>query len=85
MRRYPQPGLSRAICSTSARTDGAVRGRPGFRREYAQRRRTRQACQRSRVHGERIRRSGDSWLRGSRRDSAARTARSAQDSRGALT
>jgi hypothetical protein len=32
MRRYPQPGLSRAISRTSARTARAVRGRPGARR-----------------------------------------------------
>lgn len=29
---YPQPGLSRAISSTSLRMAGAVRGRPGARR-----------------------------------------------------
>jgi hypothetical protein len=32
MRRYPPPGLSRAIFSTSARIACAVLGRPGARR-----------------------------------------------------
>jgi hypothetical protein len=83
MRRYPQPGLSRAISSTSARTAWAVRGRPGLRRGYAHRLLTRSACQRSKVRGETIRRT---WRRlpvGSRRASADKTARSAQDSLGA--
>jgi hypothetical protein len=57
MRRYPQPGLSRAISRASARMAAAVRGRPEVRRGYAHRRRTRSACQRSKVRGEMIKRS----------------------------
>ena len=75
MRRYPQPGLSRAISSTSARTAAAVRGRPGFWRGRVQRLRTRLACRRSTVRGETIRPSRPSSPRGSSRASAARTAR----------
>src|SRR5450756_2238015 len=85
MRRYPQPGLSRAISSTSARTAAALPGRPGERRGWVQCRRARSACQRSRVRGELIRRSWRSWLPGSCRASAASTARSAHDSLGFLT
>lgn len=83
MRRYPQPGLSRAISSTSARVADAVRGRPGVRRGYAHRRRTRSVYQRSRVRRETIRRSWLRWCLGSSLASAARTARSAHDSLGA--
>ena len=59
----PQPGLSRAISSTSARIACAVRGRPGARCGKVQRLRTRLACQRSKVRGEMIRRDWRSWLK----------------------
>jgi hypothetical protein len=85
MRWCPQRGLSRAISRINVRTVGAVRGRPGAGRGWAQCRQTRLACQRSRVRGETIRPSWRSWLLGSSRASAASTARSAQDSRGFLT
>ena len=60
----------------------AVRGLPGVRRGYVQRRRTRSACQRSKVCGEMTRRSWRRCPLGSSRASAARIARSAQDSFG---
>jgi hypothetical protein len=81
----PQPGLSRAISSASARMACAERGRPGTRRRYAQRFWTRSACQRSTVRGETIRRSCRRRPLGSSRASADKTARSAQDSFGDLT
>ena len=85
--RYPvKPALGEEYIAAngSAPMACAVRGRPGVRRGYAQRRLTGYACQRSRVRGETIRRS---WLRrclGSSLASAARIARSARDSLGAL-
>jgi hypothetical protein len=81
----PAGGLSRAISSTSTRIALTVRGRPRARRGKVHRRRTRPACQRSRVRGETIRRSWQRRLRGSKRASAASNARSAQDSLGAFT
>jgi hypothetical protein len=71
--------------SASWRIAGPVRGRPGVRCGYVQRRLTSSACQRSSVRGVTIR---DSWRRRavqSRRVRAARIARSVQDSRGDLT
>src|SRR6266542_3524076 len=50
MRRYPQPGFSRANCSTSSRSSAAVGGRPG-RRGYVQRRATSSRCPRRSVAG----------------------------------
>jgi hypothetical protein len=57
MRRYPHPGLSRAISITRTRIACAMRGRPGVRRGYAHRLLTRSACHRSRVRREMIRRT----------------------------
>ena len=51
MRRYPQPGFSRANCSTSSRSSAAVGGRPGRRGRYVQRRATSSRCQRRSVAG----------------------------------
>jgi hypothetical protein len=85
MRRYPQPGFSLAISSTSARTADAALGRPGAQRGWVQRHRTRWACQRSRVRGETINRRFRRRLPASSRAGAASTARSAHDSLGVLT
>src|SRR6266536_3293230 len=52
IRRYPQPGFSRASRRTSSRTSPGVPGRPGRRCGYVQRRATSSRCQRSSVTGE---------------------------------
>jgi hypothetical protein len=80
-----QVGLSRAISSASRRIAGPVRGRPGVRRGYVQWRLTSSACQRRSVRGVMIRASWRRCAVESRRVRAARTARSAQVSRGELT
>jgi hypothetical protein len=83
IRRYPQPGFSRAKRSTSSRTSTAVAGRPGRRCGYVQRRATSSRCQRSSVAGDTT--NDARAARGSTRLNAASSARSLGQSCGRAT
>ncbi len=83
IRRYPQVGLSVAVCSTSRRICAFVLGRPGWGCGWVQYRLTSALCHRIRVVGVMnrcARRALDS-----NPDRAVISARSAQDRRGRLT
>ncbi len=78
MRRYPQPGFSRASRNTKSRMERTVRGLPErFGREAAAwRRAPRSRCQHNTVSGRTTNRIRRSTSGGSRCSNAARNARS---------
>jgi hypothetical protein len=83
IRRYPQPGFSRASRTTSSRISSGVAGRPGRRCGYVQRRATSSRCQRKSVPG--FTNNDDHAFRGNTRLNAANSALSAGVNRGRAT
>ena len=84
IRRYPQPGFSRASRTTSSRTSAGMTGRPGRRCGYVQRRATSSRCQRRSVAGV-THADVRHTCRGRTRLNAASSARSASVSCGRAT